>query len=201
MNATYNFSSNRTLESLIDEPTLIRLAQQGNHEMFARLYDAYKERIYRYIYYRLSTDHELTQDITSQVFLKVWAKLGTYRIGQIPFIAWLYRIAHNAVIDHYRTKKVAISLEDANIVELSHRDEIDEKLDFQTQSVELSKALRELTQQQQQVLVLKFVNGLNTMEIARRLGKQQGAVRALQMRGLQGLAKSPTLQSGQIYAP
>lgn len=193
MNAT------RTLEPLTDELTLIRLAQQGNHEMFAHLYDAYKERIYRYIYYRLADDDKLAEDVTSQVFLKVWAKLGTYRIGQTPFMAWLYRIAHNAVIDHYRREKVSISLEDTSSVELSHTDEVDEKLDLQFQSGELSKALQELTKQQQQVLVLKYIDGLNTTEIARRLGKQQGAVRALQMRGLQGLAKSPALQREQIY--
>jgi RNA polymerase sigma-70 factor, ECF subfamily len=198
MNATYSLSSSRALEPVIDELTLVRLSQQGDQEMFARLYDAYMERIYRYVYFRVA-DSELAEDITSQVFLKVWEKLDTYQAGQSPFMAWLYRIAHNAVIDYYRTKKAAISLEDASPVELSHTDDVDEKLDLQFQSRELRDALRELTEEQQQVLILKFVDGLSTTEIAQQLGKQQGAVRALQMRGLQGLAKCPALQKEGLY--
>jgi RNA polymerase sigma-70 factor (ECF subfamily) len=115
-------------------------------------------------------------------------------------MAWIYRIAHNAVIDHYRREKVAISLEDVDPVKLSHVDEVDEKLDLQVQSEQLREALQELTEKQQQVLILKFMGGLNTMEIAQQLGKRQGAVRALQMRGLQELAKCPVLQKEQIYA-
>jgi RNA polymerase sigma-70 factor (ECF subfamily) len=185
------------LEPLTDELTLVRLAQLGDQDMFGHLYDAYVERIYRYIYFRVADDM-LAEDITSQVFLKVWEKLDTYQAGQSPFMAWIYRIAHNAVIDHYRTKKVSVSLDDVRPVELSHSDEIDEKLDLQIQSQELREALQELTEEQQQVLILKFVGGLSTTEIAHQLGKQQGAVRALQMRGLQGLAKCPALQKANM---
>jgi RNA polymerase sigma-70 factor (ECF subfamily) len=198
MSTTYNLSSHTVLEPIMDELTLVRLSQQGDQDMFARLYEAYMERVYRYVYFRVA-DENLAEDITSQVFLKVWEKLGTYQAGQSPFMAWLYRIARNAVIDHYRSKKVAVSLEEANPVELSHADEVDEKLDLQIQSEELREALQELTEEQQQVLVLKFVGGLSTMEIAQQMGKQEGAVRALQMRGLQGLAKCPALQKEKIY--
>jgi RNA polymerase sigma-70 factor (ECF subfamily) len=198
MSTTYNLLTNRAPEPLVDELTLVRLSQQGDREMFARLYNAYMERIYRYVYFRVA-DENLAEDITSQVFLKVWEKLNTYEAGQSPFMAWLYRIAHNAVIDHYRSKKASVSLEEADLVEMSHADDVDEKLDLQIQSEELREALQELTEEQQQVLILKFVGGLSTTEIARQLGKQQGAVRALQMRGLQGLAKCPALQKEKIY--
>ena len=199
MSATYSLSASRMLEPVMDEATLVRLSQQGDQDMFARLYDAYVERIYRYVYFRVADDM-LAEDITSQVFLKVWEKLGTYQAGQSPFMAWIYRIAHNAVIDHYRTKKASVSLDDVRPVELSHSDEIDEKLDLQVQSQELREALQELTEEQQQVLILKFVGGLSTTEIAKQLGKQQGAVRTLQMRGLQGLSKCPTLQRAGMQA-
>ena len=198
-NTTYSFSSNRTLEPLVDELTLVRFSQEGNLDMFAQLYDAYVTRIYRYIYRRVEDDM-LAEDITSKVFLKVWEKLDTYQPGKTPFMAWLYRIAHNTVIDHYRTKKVSISIEEVNPVELSHRDEIDEKLDLQVQSWQLREALQELSEKQRQVLILKFVDGFNTMEIAQQLGQNEGAVRALQMRGLQKLAKCPVLQREQVYA-
>jgi RNA polymerase sigma-70 factor (ECF subfamily) len=198
MNQTYNVVSGRRLEPEIDELTLVELSQQGNQDMFAHLYEAYVERIYRYILFRVADDM-VAEDITSHVFMKAWEKLGTYQAGKSPFMAWLYRIAHNAVIDHYRVKKVSIPFEQVNPVQLSHVDELDERLDMQARSRQLHQALQELTEQQQQVLILKFVGGLNTMEIAQQLGKRQGAVRALQMRGLQGLAKCPALQSEQIY--
>ncbi len=198
MTTTMNFSSVRSLDPLVDEQNLIRLSQAGNQETFARLYDAYIERIYRYVYFRVA-DEELAEDITSQVFLKVWEKLHTYQAGQSPFMAWLYRIAHNAVIDYYRTRKVSIPLEEANPIEVSHADEINERLDLQVKSQHLRKALQQLTDEQQQVLLLKFVGGLSTSEIAQQLSKQQGAVRALQMRGLQALSKCPDLQVEQLY--
>ncbi len=196
MDTILKFSTNESLDPLTSELKLISHSQQGDQEAFAHLYDAYLERIYRYVYFRVADD-ELAEDITSQVFLKVWEKLDTYQAGQSPFIAWLYRIAHNTVIDYYRTKKVSIPLDAANPVELSQDDEIDEKLDMQTISQQLREAMQELTDEQQQVLILKFVNGLSTSEIAQQLGKQRGAVRALQMRGLQGLAKCPGLQVEQ----
>ena len=198
MTTTMNFSSVRSLDPLVDEQNLIRLSQAGDQDTFARLYDAYIERIYRYVYFRVA-DEELAEDITSQVFLKVWEKLHTYQAGQSPFMAWLYRIAHNAVIDYYRTRKVSIPLEEASPIEVSHADEINERLDLQVKSQHLRKALQELTEEQQQVLLLKFVGGLSTSEIAQQLSKQQGAVRALQMRGLQALSKCPDLQAEQLY--
>jgi RNA polymerase sigma-70 factor, ECF subfamily len=197
MTTTINFSSVRSLDPLADEQNLIRLSQAGDQEMFARLYDAYVERIYRYVYFRVA-DEEVAEDITSQVFLKVWEKLHTYQAGQSPFMAWLYRIAHNAVIDYYRTRKVSIPLEEASPIEVSHADEVNERLDLQVKSQHLRKALQQLTDEQQQVLLLKFVGGLSTLEIAQQLSKQQGAVRALQMRGLQALAKCPDLQLEQL---
>jgi RNA polymerase sigma-70 factor (ECF subfamily) len=193
---TYNLSAGKPLEPVMNETTLVRLAQQGDREMFSHLYEAYVSRIYRYVYFRVP-DEALAEDITSQVFLKVWEKLNTYQAGQSPFMAWIYRIAHNTVIDYYRTRKAAISIEDAREVELSHYDDVDEKLDSQLQSQELRAAMDGLTKDQQQVLLMKFVGGMSTTEIARKLCKQEGAVRALQMRGLQGLSKCAALQKSQ----
>ncbi len=187
-----------SLDPVADELVLVRRSQGGDQDAFARLYDAYIERIYRYVYFRVA-DEQLAEDITSQVFLKVWEKLDTYRVDSSPFIAWLYRIAHNAVIDHYRTKKVSIPLENVSPAEISHEDGIDEKLDLQIESQQLRDALKELTEEQQQVLILKFISQLSTTEIAQQLGKQPGAIRALQMRALQGLARYLNLESEQVY--
>lgn len=197
MSAIPNFPSSRFLTPATDESKLISLSQQGDAEAFARLYACYVGRITRYVYYRV-TDHELAEDITSRIFLKMLEKMDTYQVGQSPIIAWLYRMAHNAVIDHYRMKKTFLSLDDLRQSEVRQEDGIEEKLELQIKSQQLRAALQMLTEEQQSVLILKFIDGLSTREIAVRLGKGQGAVRGLQMRALQRLARCPSLQREQL---
>jgi RNA polymerase sigma-70 factor (ECF subfamily) len=144
-------------------------------------------------------DPELADDITSLVFLRVWENLATFQNGRSPFAGWLYRIAHNAIIDHYRTRIKLIPLEEVNPLELSHYDEVDEKLDVKTRSQALRTALKDLTTIQREVLILRFFWGLTPMEIADKLKKGQGAIRALQMRGLRSLARQPAIQKGLIH--
>jgi RNA polymerase sigma-70 factor, ECF subfamily len=171
----------------LNEATLIWYSQRGDRDAFASLYDTYRHGIHRYILIRVA-DPELAEDLTSLVFLKAWENLDTFRIGRSLFGAWLYRIAHNAVIDHYRTRKTVASLEDAAPLQLSYADEIDRKLDLQILAQKLIQGLKVLTGTQQEVLILRFILGYTTPEIAQSLNKQQGAVRALQMRGLKRLA-------------
>src|SRR6185503_5057707 len=131
-----SFSPGRLLNPATDELELISLSQQGDAEAFARLYACYVERITRYVYFRV-TDHGLAEDITSRIFLKMLEKLDTYQIGQSPIIAWLYRMAHNAVIDHYRMKKTFLSLDDLRQSEIRQEDGIEEKLELQIKSQQL----------------------------------------------------------------
>lgn len=181
-----------------NELNLIRVAQGGDPEAFASLYESHRERLQRYIYFRVS-DHELTEDLTSLVFLKVWENLAGFRSGQTPFAGWLYRIAHNAIIDHYRTRKTFTPLEDVDPLKLSYSDKVDENIDLTVRMQELTEALKELTSTQREVLVLRFLWGLTTQEIARRLHKRQGAVRALQMRGLRRLSQDSGIRTGLRY--
>jgi RNA polymerase sigma-70 factor (ECF subfamily) len=197
MTTMLNFSPSQLLNPVTDELKLINLSQQGDAEALASLYACYVERITRYIYIRV-TDHQLAEDITSRIFLKMLEKLDTYQVGQSPVIAWLYRMAHNAVIDHYRTKRTFISLEDVHPADVRQEDGIEEKLELQIKSHQLGAALQVLTEEQQRVLILKFIDGLSTREIARQLGKQPGSVRSLQMRALQRLSKCPSLQREQF---
>src|SRR5512134_1650231 len=99
----------------LDEARLVDLAKSGDPEAFATLYDAYVERVSRYVYFRVTDDCDM-EDLVSQVFLRAWEHLDRYKIGGSPFIAWLYTIARNLVIDHYRTKKKDLSLEEAATV-------------------------------------------------------------------------------------
>lgn len=198
MAATYDVSSNGLFGTVDSELNLVRISQNGDRDAFASLYEAHLDRIHRYIFFRVS-DRELAEDITSVVFLKVWEHLGSFQGGQVPFAKWLYRIAHNTVIDYYRTRKNVIPLEDVDALKLSHSDNIDEKLDLNTCSQELAGALKELTSTQREVLILRFIWGLSISEIAHRLDKRQGAIRALQLRGLRKLAQHPAIQKGLLF--
>lgn len=199
MTTMLNVSPSKLLNPATDELKLISHSQQGDAEAFARLYACYVGRITRYVYFRV-TDHELAEDITSRIFLKMLEKLDTYQVGQSPVIAWLHRMDHNAVIDHYRMKRTFISLEDVHQAEVRQEDGIEEKLDLQIKSQQLRAALQVLTDEQQRVSILKFIDGLTAREIARQLGKRQGAVRGLQMRALQRLSRCPSLQRAILWS-
>ena len=173
---------------LPNERQLVLQAQSGNSEAFGQLYDAYMERIYRFVYFRVE-DQQTAEDITSQVFLKAWNNLDRFSFNRTPYLAWLYTIAHNAVIDHYRTRKVTAALDDVQLSQQDHAEAVENEIDLSSEMKTIKAALQELTDDQQKVLTLKFIEGMSNNEIARHLGKREGAIRALQMRGLQALAK------------
>jgi RNA polymerase sigma-70 factor, ECF subfamily len=177
----------RSEERLPEEGGLVRRAKSGDPDAFAQLYDAYIERVYRYVYFRV-TDDAMAEDLTSQVFLKAWEHLDHYQLTTSPFLAWLYTIARNQVIDHHRTRKETMALEDAEFLP-AEGDAVDEEVQVKFEVRAVRDALQFLTEEQQQVLILRFINGLNTHEIARQMKKGEGAVRALQMRALQTLSK------------
>jgi RNA polymerase sigma-70 factor (ECF subfamily) len=183
--------SNKTKTSrmpLTNERQLVLQAQDGNSEAFGQLYDAYMERIYRFVYFRVE-DQQTAEDITSQVFLKAWSNLDRFQFSRTPYLAWLYTIAHNAVIDHYRTRKVTTALDDVQLSQPDHSEQVENEIDLTVEMGSVKMALQSLTDDQQKVLTLKFIEGMSNNEIARHLGKREGAIRALQMRGLQALAK------------
>ncbi len=172
---------------LPEEARLVDQAKSGDTEAFAQLYDAYAERVSRYVYFRVSEDYEM-EDLVSQVFLKAWENLEHYKTGSSPFVAWLYTIARNLVIDHYRTAKKTLPLEEVMALP-SDRNMPDEEVQARFDLEELRDALQFLTVDQQQALVLKYIAGLSNESIAKVMNKQEGTVRGLQMRGLQTLAK------------
>lgn len=198
MAATYQVSSIARSVALRNERSLIRFSQSGDRDAFGLLYETYLKRIYRYVYFRVF-DRELAEDIASLVFLKAWEHLGSFEGGQIPFAKWLYRVAHNTVIDYYRTRKPVSALEHVHPLRVSYADGVDEKIDLDIFSSHLVEALKELTDGQREVLILRFIGGLTTQEIARRIDKGLGAVRALQMRGLRRLAQNPAIQKVILY--
>jgi RNA polymerase sigma-70 factor (ECF subfamily) len=167
------------------ESILVKRAVSGDSSAFASLYEIYIDDVYRFILHRVG--HEQTaEDLTSQVFLKAWDKLGRYEIRGLPFGAWLFQIARNSVIDYYRTYKETLPLEHLNSDPAVN---VAKEVEKQLEGEWLRTVLQHLTEDQREVLVLKFINGLKTQEIAQVMGKRQGAIRALQMRALQALAE------------
>ncbi len=164
--------------------TLVELAQGGDAEAFGRLYDSLVAPVYRYIYYRVGRAE--AEDITEQVFLKSWEKLGQYRPKDgNPFSAWVFRIAHNLVVDYYRlsARTETVELTEDLATESSELDPVGSTENSFTQA-RLKTAIRRLSETHQQVIVLKFINEFNNTEISKIIGKTEGAVRVLQFRAL-----------------
>ena len=180
-------SATRLPESASQETQLIKQAKAGNADAFAGLYDIYIDDVYRFILHRVG-NKQTAEDLTSQVFLKAWDNLGRYKMQGLPFGAWLFRIARNSVIDHYRTYKDTLPLEAEAMFKPDPKANVVKEVERRLEGEWLQAVLQRLTEDQREVLTLKFINGLKTGEVAKIMGKRQGAIRALQMRALQALA-------------
>lgn len=168
--------------------TLVRRAQTGGADVFGEVYDLLVTPVYRYVYYRVDSRAD-AEDLTETVFLRVWENLSKYRPQKkYPFTAWVYRIAHNAVVDYYRDRPKTHTAELSETWEAEGRDtDPTDGVNRRFAVHELRTALRELPDIYQQIVVLKFVNDLDNAEIAKVLGKSVGAVRVLQCRALSRL--------------
>lgn len=172
-----------------DESHLIQQARSGDHAAISEIYRRHVERIYRYVRYRVGDDI-LAEDITADVFVRALESLRQYDDRGVPLIAWLYRIASARVIDHWRMiqrrQTTPLDQED-QALELADDSETDglDILDRQS----LLQTVRELTDDQQSVIVLRFFQEMTTLEVAKILGKTEGAVKALQRRALETLAR------------
>ncbi len=165
---------------------LIRAAQRGDEQAFGELYNAYVHDIYRYILYRVGNS-DTAQDLTAEVFLRVVEGLIRYQDRQIPLLAWLYRIAHARVIDYYRHTRRTGEPDDIDAVELSADDDLDSDLMLTFHQQKIHDAIRKLPSDQQQVILLRFIEGYNIQKTAEMLGKSQGAVKMIQRRALQAM--------------
>ncbi len=166
-----------------DDAALAVRASKGESAAFGLLYDRHVEAIYRYVYYRVRDDAE-AEDLTSDVFMRALKAMPRYEPRQ-AFLAWLYRIARNAVIDRARRGNRQVSYEDA--LEHPTPDQIvvpDEQVLAHSDNETLRGALAKLTPLQQEVIVLRFLEGYSTEEIAKIVGKREGTVRGIQFRAI-----------------
>src|SRR3972149_1499440 len=167
-----------------DERHLIRRAKQRDEQAFTELYRRHVDLIFRYALLRVGDEH-VAEDLTSEVFTRALEGLATYEDRGAPFAAWLYRIANARVIDYWRSaRRSEVSFDAAEFdvaIDESTRDGIAYRA--------LGQALRRLTAEQQEVIILKYVEGFDTAEIAALTGRGEGAVKALQHRALASLAR------------
>ncbi len=164
---------------------LVQKASQGNAGAFGKLYDAYLDTVYRYVYYKVGYQAE-AEDLTSQVFVKAWEAMPRYEWREIPFSHWLMRLARNAVIDHYRTARVHEGLEE----ELVSQDPGPQGHYLRGERARnLEAAIRQLPEDQRAVIVMRFIEEMDYAEVAAITGKSPGALRVAQHRALAALRK------------
>lgn len=174
-----------------DVPSLVLQAQAGDGGAFGVLYERYAPEIRRFLLGHLNGHHEIAEDLTADVFVKVLQRLGGYQVGAAPFSAWLYRVARNHLIDYVRarTRQPADPLDTATEVPAPNAEAI---LDRSLDRHELVSALDHLTPDQRRVIALRFVDGYTAAETAALMGKTEDAIKKIQARGLLQLRRMIT---------
>ena len=164
---------------------LVKKAAAGDYEAFGKLYAIFVTPIYRYVFYQVK-DKMTAEDVTEEVFLKAWKAMPSCCGKEATFSSWLYRIAHNQVVDVFRSQQKHVPLElAAEVPSMTHDGEI------RVEHQELLNAIARLPEDQRRIIVLKFIQGMGNQEISQVTGKSEGAIRILQMRALAQLRETP----------
>ncbi len=169
------------------ERELVERAKEQDEAAFATLYDLHYQRVYTYIYFRVS-DQTLAEDLAADVFVRALQAIGKFKYRGVPVAAWLLRIARNLVIDHFRRsgKRQTVALEDHHPDLITNpASEVENRLLRE----DLIRLMKYLTDDQRDVIILKFFQGMSNSEVAAVLGKPVGAVKSLQHRGLAALRR------------
>lgn len=175
-----------------NEESLVRRAQQRDEQAFAQLYEEYFDKIYRYVTLKIG-DRMEAEDITQQVFLNAIKAISSFKWRGIPFSAWLFRIAHNQVVDFLRRKsKRATTPLEESLVASNYDSQIYDPQLIAEQRLDIERLLvatRKLTPAQQEVISLRFAGELPIAQVAKIMGKSEGAVKALQHSAIVALRK------------
>ena len=170
---------------------IVRRAQSGDAEAFGLLYDRYVELVYRYTYYRVGNP-TLAEDLTSETFTRALRRISTFSWQGRDFGAWLVTIARNLIADHFKSARFRLELPTADLLGTSAERPAagpeGQVLDSLTNAA-LLDAVRQLGPEQQECVVLRFLEGLTVAETALAMGKKPGAVKALQYRAVRSLGR------------
>ena len=168
---------------------LVTLAQQGDAEAFGLVYDRYVDQIYRYLYYRVGS-HALAEDLTSETFLRALRRIDSFTYTGKDIGAWFTTIARNLVTDHVKSSRFKLEVTTADMLDADRADDgIEQEVLDRLQNAALLDAVRQLKPEQQECVVLRFLQGLNIAETADVMGRSEGAVKQLQLRAVRALSK------------
>ena len=170
------------------EARLVQRAKDGYPDAFAEIYDCHQPAIYRYVLYRVGSD-AVAEDLCSEVFTRMVEHIDGYTYQGRPLVAWLYTIARNLVNDHHRRGGRAewVDLDEGLAANVPDPEGM---AGLALDAARLAAALEELTDDQRQVIILRFLEGLDNLAVAQILDKSYGAVKALQHRGLGALRRA-----------
>lgn len=177
----------------MDERALISVCQSGETERFAELYDLYADRIFRFIFHK-TMQRDLAEDLTSDTFVRALEKLKQFSPGKGQFSTWIYTIARNLITDHWRSYREHRDIED--VWDLSSLDDVVDSAHKQLVSETLHKAMKDLSGESREILMMRFWQDLSFAQISELTGKSEGAVKMATGRALKKLrADAPTLAS------
>ncbi len=168
------------------EERLVDRARELDETAWATIYQRHAQQVYSYIYFRLGDQH-VAEDLTADVFVRAVSGIKRYSYRGTPLLAWLYRIAHNVTADHRKTA----ARRAANVIQgdIPDIEADDDELGARDERRDMLGAIRKLTQDQQQVVILRFYAGMSSAEVGAVIGKPEGAVKALQTRAMRALRK------------
>jgi RNA polymerase sigma-70 factor, ECF subfamily len=168
---------------------LVELAQSGDAEAFAQLYDRYVGTVYRYVYYRVGS-RPLAEDLTSEAFLRALRRIETFSWRGRDFGAWLVTIARNLVADEFKSSRFRLEVATGEILDADEAaDSPENEVLAALSSAALVDAIRQLKPQQQECVTLRFLQGMSVAETADIMGKNEGAIKTLQYRAVRSLAR------------
>ena len=171
---------------------LVQRAQTGDAAAFGELYDRYLDLVYRYIYYRVGSTH-VAEDLTSETFLRALRRIGSFTWQGRDVGAWFVTIARNLIADHYKSSRYRLELSSDDVTAVSesrHTAESPENAVLEgMQNKVLLLAVKQLGPEQQECIVLRFLQGLSVAETAQAMGKNDGAIKALQYRAIRSLGR------------
>jgi len=181
----------RPTESGVEVRKLVERAQGGDRAALEDLYLIHFDRIYSYLHMTVGNRHD-AEDLTTQTFLRMLESIGRFRWQSVPFSAWLFRIAHNLSMDHFRAARRVQPEEEIPEPEGVEADSAELEALHSIGRQSLLELIETLSEEQQQVLTLKFVFNFANGEVATILGKTEGAIKSLQHRALVSLQRQIT---------
>jgi RNA polymerase sigma-70 factor, ECF subfamily len=173
--------------------SLVERAQQGEAEAFGLIYDRYVDTVFRFVYFRVG-NRQLAEDLTSDTFLRALKRIGSFTWQGRDLGAWLVTIARNLVADHFKSGRYRLEVTSGDVLDADREDRGPEGspeaavVDHIT-NVALLTAVKQLNPEQQECIVLRFLQGFSVAETAQAMGKNEGAIKALQYRAVRALAR------------